>query len=183
MAVAQVVTGQFNLTSNITQTNTAGVVGPTSGGGAQTGNSLITTAIQWANATGAILGVDQIYSKQITLAAAPGLYDFAAGALTDPLGGTIAMLRIRLLAVQVIDTVAGHDLEIEAAATHGIVWLPPIATPTIARANGGVCLWLDPNTFGAAVGNYITSTTGVLQIDPNANTVTFNLVCLGCSVA
>lgn len=180
---AQNVTGQFNLTSNITETVNTGVVGAATGTGALAGSSLLTAAYQWVNNTGVAFGVDQIYSKQVTIAATTQLFDFAAGSLADLFGATVAMLRIRLLAVQVVDTVAGHDMKIEAAATHGILWLPPIATPTFARANGGVVLWLDPNTFGAAVGNFITTTTGVMELDSGANTVTANIVCLGCSVA
>lgn len=183
MSAAQNVTGQFNLTSNITQIVNTGIVGQGAGTGSLSGSSLLTMALQWVNATGVALGVDQIYSKQVTIAATTQLFDFAAGSLPDIFGNTIAMLRIRLLAVQVVDPTAGHDMKIEAAATHGILWLPPIATPTFARANGGVVLWLDPNTFGAAAGNFITTTTGVMELDAGANTVTANVVCLGCSVA
>lgn len=184
MSVAAVVSGNFNLSAAFTQTQQTGVVGPNAGTNSQSLTELITIADQLLNNTGAAKTCDQMYASQLTLSAATTTVHFGNASAKDPFGNTITMARIRLLLVQNITATSGYDVKIEQAASDGIAWLPVAAsTPPVARANFGLYINYDPNSNGASVGNYISSTTDGITFDPGSNNCTINVVVIGDSVA
>jgi hypothetical protein len=143
------------------------------------------TSIQYVNGTGVAYGVDQIYGATLTFVASTAqTFHFETATLTDVFGNTIAMLRIRELIVLNTSPTIGWDLSVAQAASNGIAWLPVVANaPPVARGQGGMIRISDPQTFGAAAGNFITATTDGLVLTPTAHAVTATLLCLGCSVA
>lgn len=143
----------------------------------------ITSNISLVNGNGAALNIDLAAWGQVSLAATTKLIDFSS--LVDP-GGTTQNWtggRVRLLAIQVVTTTSGDDIEYYADATNGWSQLPPVANPLYARANGGVTFMFDPNSNGAGVGMVVTSTSKRFNFNSGANTVVFNWVALGSSVA
>lgn len=183
MSVAQNVAGYANMTVNIGQTDVVIT--------SQTINGIVSQSLQYVNATGQSLGVDQLYAATITLAAStPQTFHFQTATLKDIFGNTLAMLRIRELVIVNSNTTLGQDLKVESAATNGITWLPPSTSPLYARSGtatstngfGGLRIF-DPASFGAGVGNVISSTTDGLTLDPGTNTITVQILVLGCSVA
>jgi hypothetical protein len=178
MAVAQTVSGQVNFTMAATQTQTTGQVNP----GGNTLTNLIQQVYQYVNNNGVKYGVDQVYATQITLASTTQTIHFETASAKDPFGNTLAMLRIRDLIIQVITSTIGFDLEYYGASSNGIAWLSLLANPLTVRA-GGMDWKSDPLSFGAATGNYITATTDGVTLNSLSNTVTFNVVAIGNSVA
>jgi hypothetical protein len=143
------------------------------------------TSIQYVNGTGMAFGVDQLYAATLTFVASTAqTFHFETSTLQDPFNNNISMLRIRELIVLNTSPTIGWDLSVAQAASNGIAWLPVVANaPPQARANGGMVRISDPQTFGAAVGNFITATTDGLVLTPTAHAVTAVILCLGCSVA
>ena len=183
MSVAQNVSGNLTITARLQQVQTSGAIGSTVGGGSLSLSPTIPVVDTLINSTGVAKGIDQLYSAQLTLAAATTTLHFETATAHDPFGNTLAMLRIRLLLVQNITTTSGFDVKVESSSANGIAWLPPSTSPLFARANFGLVMIYDPNTFGAASGNYITSTTDGMTLDPGANTVVVNVIVAGTSVA
>ena len=179
----QVVSGVVSLQPQFTQVQSSGVVGPTTGGGSSSLSTRLTIYDQINNIPGSALGFDQLYSAQLTLAASPTTIHFETATAHDMFGNTIAMLRIGFLAVQNISTVAGHDVKVESSASNGIPWLPPSTSPLFARANNGLVIIYDPNSFGGGVGNVVGATTDGMTLDPGANTCTVNVWVAGSTVA
>lgn len=175
MSVAQIVAGQVNMTANFQQTPSAGLnLLPYS--------EVIQDILQYVNNTGVNYGVDQLYAAKTTLVATTTNLHFETATLKDPFGNTLAMLRIRELIIQNIDTNLAHVLKVSASASNGITWLPPAANFLPVNA-GSVLRISDPLSFGGGVGNVVGATTDGLLIDAGANTITFNILALGCSVA
>ncbi len=178
MAVAQVVTGQVGLSASVTQTATTGQVNPSG----NTLTNLIQQVYQYVNAGGVKYGVDQIYAKQITLASTTQTVHFQTATANDPFGNTLAMLRIRDLWVQNITVTSGFDLKVYQPASNGVIWLPLVATYLPVRAGG--LLWVsDPLSFGGGVGNIVGASSDGITFDSGSNTITFNVVAVGNSVA
>lgn len=172
---AQIVAGYANATLNVQQTNSG-----TNPAGNLAG--LVQMALQYTNGTGAVNTCDQIYAKQTTLASTTQTLHFQTATANDPFGNTLAMLRIHELIIQNLSVATSAFLKVSASASNGIAWLPLTASYIPVRP-GGV-LWIsDPLSFGAAIGNFITSTTDGLTIDSVANTITFNIVVVGSTVA
>jgi hypothetical protein len=145
------------------------------------------TALQMANGNGApVTGttplIDLAAWGQVSLASTSQLVDFSA--LVDPGGITQNWTggRVRIFVVQVVTATAGFDIEVYSDATNGVTFLPPVASFLPVRANGGLLLILDQNTNGAN-GNLITSSHKRLDFNSGSNTVVFNWMALGSSVA
>lgn len=184
MAVVSNVSGILSLTASFTEVVSSGVVAPSSGGGSLSLQSIISIADQLTNSTGAAKTCDLMYAKQLTAAAAPTLIDFSS--LTDP-GGTSQNWtsgpgRVRLLIIQNVDTTPGHDLSVYKDATSGVLWLPASTGPNKVYANGCILVLYDPNSNGSTVGQIVSSSAKRLDVDPGANTVTFNVIAIGDSV-
>lgn len=179
MAIAQVVTGQVGLNMSVTQTATTGQINP----GGQTLTNLIQQVYQYVNAGGGQkYAVDQVYATQITLASTTQTVHFETATAKDPFGNTLAMLRIRDLFIQNITVTSGFDLKVYVPASNAITWLPPVANFLTVRAGG--LLWVnDPLSFGGGVGNVVGATTDGLTFDSASNTITFNVVAVGCATA
>ena len=185
MSAAQNVSGNVTITLRMVQSQSSGVVGPTAGGGSASLTNLISIVDSLVNGTGASKDVDQLYASQLALTAStPVTIHFENASAHDPFGNTLAMLRIRLLAVQVVDATSGHDVKVESSASNGIAWIPSSAAPLIARANFGAIIIYDPNSTGGGVGNIVGSTTDGLTLDPGTNAISaVNVVVVGDSVA
>lgn len=178
MSVAQVVTGQVGFSASITQTATAGQINA----GGNTLTNLLQQVYQYVNAGGVKYGVDQVYATQITLASTTQTVHFETATAKDPFGNTLAMLRIRDLWVQSITVTSGFDLKVYAPSSNAVTWLPPVANFLTVRAGG--LLWVnDPLSFGGGVGNVVGATSDGITFDSASNTITFNVVAVGNSVA
>ncbi len=170
----QNVAGFLNMTANFQQTNT--IIG------AQTVTAIISQAIQYLFATGANYGVDQVYAATGSLASTTTTLHFQTATLKDPFGGTLAMLRIRELIIVNTETTLTKILKVYAPASNAITWLPPVANYLTVTPGG--CLRIsDPLSFGGAVGNVVGATTDGLTLDSVANTVAYQILALGCTVA
>jgi hypothetical protein len=178
MSVAQTVTGTLNFNCNFQQTQTSGNINLNG----SNLNETISQSLQYVNSTGVNYGVDQLYAKQITLASTTGVYAFQTGSLTDPFGNTLAMLRIRELIIVNLNTTLGQDLEVYATASTGITWVPPVANYLLCRA-GGIIRLADPLSFGGGVGQVVGSSSSSLTLNSGSNTITLNLIALGCATA
>jgi hypothetical protein len=174
----------INLSVNFAQILSTGIIGPAPGTGSLPYPSLIQIADQLLNTTGVAKSCDLLYAKQIAPAATPTALDFSA--LPDPSGTAHDWTagRVRLLIVQVTDPTALHKVSIYGGASNGVAWLPVVANPAYASANGGVFFLYDPNSNGAATGLFLSGTSKTWDIDPGANTVTgVNILVAGSSVA
>lgn len=139
--------------------------------------------IQFINGNGSPLTVDLAAWGTVSLASTTKLIDFSA--LPDPDGITQDWTggRVRILIVQATTTNTGFDLEVYADATNGIAWIPPVANFVTCRTNGGQIMWFDPNSNGSGQGNVITSSSKRFNFNSGSNTVQFNWLALGSSVA
>lgn len=164
--------------------NAAGTYIPT---GAISGYTIPATisfaGIAFTNGNGAALTVDLAAWGQVSLASTTKLVDFSS--LPDPGGITQNWTggRVRLLIVQCVTTTAGFDLEVYADGTNGIAWIPPVANFVTCRTNGGQLMWFDPNSNGSSQGQTITSSSKRFNFNSGSNTVVFNWLALGSSVA
>ncbi len=172
---AQIVTGQLNMTANFQQTP-AGLLStlPYS--------QVIPDVLQYLNNTGVNYGVDQLYGETNSLASTTQTIHFETATAKDIFGNTLAMLRVRELIIQNTETTLSHVLKVYSSASNGIAWLPPVGN-FLTVPPGGVLRISDPLSFGAGVGNFITSTTDGITLDSGSNTVGFKMLVLGCSVA
>jgi hypothetical protein len=174
MSVAQIVTGSVNMSANFGQTDT--IIGP------QTINGIISQALQYVNNTGVNYGVDQMFAKTGSLASTTVSFHFETSTVNDPFGNTLAMLRIRELIIANTTVTLGSFLKVYATASDGITWLPGVAS-YLSVPPGGVLRISDPLSFGSGVGNVIGATTDGLELDSGSNTVSYQILVLGCSVA
>lgn len=175
MAVAQNVSGLMNMTANFPQSNAN-----TNPGGTLFG--FITQALQYVNNTGVNYGVDQLYAATTSLASTTQTLHFETATAHDPYNNTLAMLRIRELIIQNNNTTLGQFLKVYSSSSNGISWLPAVGS-FLSVPPGGVLRISDPLSFGGGVGNVVGSTTDGLTLDSGSNTVSFNILVLGCSVA
>jgi hypothetical protein len=178
---AESVSGPLSFSVNFQQLST--LTNPTG-----TLSAFLQQAFQYVNATGAIFGVDQLYVAQGSLVSTTKTFHFQTGVLNDPFGNALAMLRIRELIVANLNTTLGQDLKVEAPASNGITWLPPTTAPLYARSgnatgNGGLIRISDPASFGGGVGNVVGATSDGMELDSGANTISYLVIALGCSVA
>jgi hypothetical protein len=107
---------------------------------------------------------------------------FETATAHDPFGNTLAMLRLRELIIQNVTVTSGFDLQAYSPSSNGITWLPPVANYLTVRA-GGLLRFSDPLSFGGGVGQVVGSTSDGITLNSVSNTIVFNLVGLGCSVA
>ena len=178
MAVAQNVLATINFNFNTQQTQTSGNINA----GGSTLYNLVTFAKQYVNAQGVNYGVDQLYALQITLASTTQTIHFETATAKDPFGNTLAMLRVRDFIVQNTNTTLGQLLKVYAPASNAVTWLPVVAN--YIWVNPGGMLWIsDPLSFGGGVGNVVGATSDGVTFDSVANTVTFNVLAIGNSVA
>lgn len=174
----QAVTCQTNMSVSAVQTVNTGVITN------YTIPATVVSNFQYTNATTGAGTCDQLYEKQLTLAAAATTISLQA--LTDPAGNTINMARVREFIVTNLSTTAGQDVKVEAGTTNGWSVLPPSTQPLYARAGnttaGGFIRISDYASSGASNGN--VTATGSLNVtfDPGANTVSINVLILGNSV-
>lgn len=166
-----VTSGTVQLSANLTQTISSGVVS------AQNIPATLSTTTSYSNGTG-VNQYDQIYAKQLTLAATPTDLDLSA--IPDLNGTSQNMARVRYLDIQVVTATAGDDLTLGDAVSNAFAafWG---ATGTDKVFAGSRRVWNDPTSTGAGVGAVTSGTSKILRLNPGANTITVNVVILGCS--
>jgi hypothetical protein len=120
-----------------------------------------------------------IHSKTYTfVASTPQLIDLKS--LLDAVGVTIALARVRLLAVRVNSQTDGQVLLLGANGAND--WLGLSSTGSTVTVypsspqNDGFAVWQMPNTTGAPVG----SSTHLLKADPGSNAFTVDILIAGC---
>lgn len=178
MAVLQNVTASINFNFNAFQTQTTGNLNSAG----STLGELITFAKNYLNSVGVNYGVDQIYAKQLTLAATTTTLHFQTSTATDPFGGTLAMLRVRDIIVQNTNTTLSQFLKVYVPASNALTFLPPVASYIPVQPGG--LLWLnDPLSFGGGVGQVCGATTDGLTFDSGAFTIVFNVLVIGNGTA
>lgn len=164
--------GTSQLSAGFNQTVTASVITT------QTIPASIALTTQYKNGTAAG-SVDLIYARQLSLVAStPQTLDLTN--LTDLAGGAVNFARVRELAVQVVDTTAGHDINLGDAASNA--WAAFWGATGTCTVHAGTILYrTDPTSVGSGVGAVVTSSSKNLKIDPGSNNVTINLLIVGCS--
>ena len=143
----------------------------------------IASNLALVNSNGAALAIDLAAWGQLSLASTTQLIDFSS--LADPNGTTHDWTggRVRLFVVQTVTTTTAYDLQVYADATNGVSFLPPVANYVPVRTNGGILIIYDPNSNGSGNGNVITASLKRLDFNSGSNTVVFNWLALGNSVA
>lgn len=176
-----VVSGPLNIGANFTQTITSGVIT----------SQYIPANINWnytfTNGTGTG-AVDLCYAKQLSLAGTATTLDLTS--LADLGGSTVSFARVRLFVVQNLATTAAYTVTVGAAASNQWTGFLGTTTSTVvlqpnvgATANQSLLLFLDPYSTGATTGAYVDGTHKSLKLDPGANTISVNVLILGCSAA
>jgi hypothetical protein len=159
------VTGNFNVTSVVSETITAGL-------GTSTLQANVSYQAQWAAGSGAN-AINQSITKTGTLAISTPL-TLVLSAITDDLGRTIAFTKVRELLIKNRGTA---DLTVGAAATNP--WTAPFGGVTTAKTTikpGGVFALAAPDVNGYAVG---VGTSEQLKLDPGATACLYELVLKG----
>lgn len=168
-----VVTGTVSMNASFSQTNTIGLITPLTFQAAI--NQIHGT---YANGTGAGL-IDLMFASAYTLASTTALLDLTA--MSDLAGAAVNMARVRELMIQITDTTSTHSLTVYANSASGWGFLPPSGSPLTAFPNGGFLRLSDPYSTGSAAGYVTGSASKKFVVDAGSNSVTFNLMILGCS--
>lgn len=176
-----VVSGTLNIAASFAQTVSSGVIT------AQSLPASLNFNLTFANGTGTG-AVDLCYAKQLSLAGTATTLDLTS--LADLSGATVNFARVRLFMVQNLATTAGHTVTVGSAASNqwtgylGTTTSTVVLQPNVgATSNQSVFTFLDPYSTGAATGAYVDGTHKSLKLDPGANTISVNVLILGCSAA
>ena len=176
-----VVTGNLNINAAFSQTVSSGVIGSYSV------PANLQLSQQFANGTGSGQ-VDLCYAAKLSLAGSATTLDLTS--ITDVSGATVNFARVRLIVVQNLATTAGYTVTVGAAATNAWTGFLGTTTSTLvlqpnvgATANQSLWLAIDSFSTGASTGAYVDSTHKSLKLDPGANTISVNVLILGCSAA
>lgn len=171
----QVVTGGVTVNASFVQTDSTGLIVPIQAQGLQQ------TINQFQNTAGATNGIDQLYAANLTLAGAATHLNLHA--LTDILGNSIVMARVRYWSVAVTTLTTAFIMNIYTrTGTNPVTWLP-------ITTSGA--LWCPPGSVVFATDFFSTTTNGYVvgsgandfTIDPGANTVNVNVLIAGNSAA
>lgn len=176
-----VVSGTLNINASFNQTVSSGVIST------QSLPAALTFNCSFSNGTGTG-AVDLCYAKQLILAGSATTLDLTS--LADLSGATVSFARVRLLMIQNLATTAGYTVTVGAAASNQFTGFLGTTTSTVilqpnvgATSNQSVHTFLDPYSTGASTGAYVDSTHKSLKLDPGANTISVNVLILGCSAA
>lgn len=175
---AQVVTGNFTISLQATQTVSAGVI---SSYAIPLGMQYPSALGNLLNATGAANSVDTAYSASLSLAAAVTTINLHA--FTDPGGNSVAMARVRAWAVYNTSSTAANIINLYTlTGTDPLTWLPQVTTATLWVPPGGIMLGTDP--LSTSTNGWVVSASHFsFSLDPGANTVTCDVLILGNSAA
>lgn len=175
---AQVVTANWLINLQATQTDSAGLINPVSAAGSI---SYPTSLGQFANATGMPNSVDTLYAASLTLSGAAAHVNLHSA--TDILGNTVVFARVRGWAVYVTTLTAAYLVNIYTrTGTDPLVWLPVTTTGALWAAPGGIYCGTDP-TSTTTNGWVVGSSSYDFTLDPGANTVACYLLIIGNSAA
>ena len=118
---------------------------------------------------------DLIFHDQRTVTAAAEDLDLA-GSLTDKRGNTLTFVEITCILIHNLSTTTGEVLTVGGDANALVNWVGA-ATHTVKVDPDGLLLWWSP-IDGAAV---VAGTGDILQIDPGAKTITYDIIIIGRS--
>jgi hypothetical protein len=191
MALAQNVGGNVNIQVNFSQLGTLGL------NVNQAQSQIFNDALQYVNASGSQLGVDQLFASIISLASAPQTLHFtSSGSLLDIFRNLLNTARIRELWIMPFSVQTGTavPLKVYTASANGVSWIggtsaaPAFVVPAASSGSSVTshfAKWRldDPDSFGAGLGMITPSSADGITFDPGANAFTVALVALGCSVA
>ena len=191
MALAQTVGGNVNIQLNFSQLGTLGILS------GQAQSQIMNDALQYVNASGQQLGVDQLYASIISLVSAPMTLHFtSSGSLKDIFANLLNFARIRELWVVPFAAQSGTavPLKVYTASANGVSWIggtsaaPAFFIPAASSGSSTTSHYAkwrldDPDSFGAGLGLVTPSSADGLVFDPGSNAFTVALIGLGCSVA
>lgn len=129
----------------------------------------------WTNGTGSNQ-IDLMWNDQRTVTAAAEDLDFA-GVLTNPVtGAAMTFVKINGIFIKNNSTSTGEVLLVGGDANGLVNWVGAANDIIKVGPSGVFALWqpIDGYTVTAATGD-------ILQIDPGANTITYNIVVIGRS--
>lgn len=135
-------------------------------------------AVQLDNGTGADQA-DRIFSDERTLAASANEDLDLAGVLTDALGATFTLARVRAILVIALATNT-NNVVIGGAASNAFVGPFGAATHTVSVRPGGQALFVNRDATGWPV---TAGTADLLRIANSGagSSVTYRIVIIGCS--
>jgi hypothetical protein len=123
--------------------------------------------------------VDLPFGMPVTLTGAAQTFDLTA--MTDQIGVVRNFARVREFVIYNTDTTAGHQVNIYRASSNGWNFLPTATSPMVLTIDGGQILLRDPHSTGSGVGLVTSTNSRTFTLDPGANTVTVNILIMGCS--
>lgn len=139
----------------------------------------VNDSLSWETGTGASQA-DVIFADQSRSLTATTNDDFdLAGALTDGLGASVAMARLKLIYVKNNETTAGRVLQIGGSASNPISTLFGATADYIIVPPGGIFLLAVPDATAFAV---TAGSADTIRIrNPNASTITYDVIFIGAS--
>lgn len=171
----EALTSQLSVTGRISETLTAGGQSSTLQlNEPQNSYSFLTGT----SSTGTIASVlDLHWEKAAVTLASSGTVTYTLSALTDDLGRTVALARVRFVLLQITTKTANDALTIGNAATHP--WLAPFGgtTPTITVRD----LWLIVDNSPAGLVVTSSSSDQLLITNSGSSSITFNIYIAGNS--
>ena len=129
-----------------------------------------------ANGT-AINEADVIWHDRRTAAGAPDDIDLVGNAaFVDAFGNTITFAKIKGIFIHNRNTTAGHNLAIGGDVAPFANWVSDAASDIVnVGPNGKLLLWSPIDGYACAGGS------DILQIDPGADTIIYDIVLIGTS--
>jgi hypothetical protein len=171
----------LNLNIGTSQTASSGLIVP------QTLSAAIAyTGLQLTNGTGSG-AVDLVYAKALSLAGSATTLDLTS--VTDLSGASISFARVRVLVIQNLATTAAYTVTVGNAASNIFTGFIASTGTVVIQPNVGATsnysshVFTDLYSTGASTGAYVDSTHKNLKLDPGANTISVNVLILGCSAA
>jgi hypothetical protein len=124
---------------------------------------------------------DTLYASTLTLAAVHTALNLQS--LLDPFGNAISFARVKYLQVVNTSQTDGHNVLMGYASSTANCFVGFLSNPgqvvigPSTAANQGVFVATSPNTTGFPV----SSSSYLLNFDPQSETITINVTILGCS--
>lgn len=141
------------------------------------GNLNVTEEVEFTSGTGTLQADLQFYDTR-TLTGASESLDLAGG-LADVFGNTLTFADVKSLYIKNTSTAKGEDLLVGGAAANALATPFGDSSDKIRiRAEGHISLAAPRDGYA------VTGGTGdLLKIDPGADTITYDIIILGDSVA
>lgn len=121
--------------------------------------------------------INRLWSDTRTANASADLLDLTGGAMLQFDGSTFTLARLQFLLIR--NKSSSYNLQIGDAASNPVAGLFEAATQRGEIKPGGILLW----TFGTAGLTISTDSADILQLDPGANSVEYDIWLAGRSAA